>query len=306
MKAKQKPELGLPQPMADWSFEAIGTHWWIGVYEPVGSNALADMRRAVAERIEAFDKTYSWFRADSLVSRIAAEKGRYVFPEDSGTLFALYRALYDATDGAVTPLIGQLLSDAGYDAAYSLKPGALHEVPAWDDVMTYRDGELTTKEPVLLDFGAAGKGYLVDIIANELQSAGVDRFCVDAGGDMVCRGLARSLRIGLEHPDDTAQVIGVVEVQDGALCGSAGNRRAWAGYHHVMDPRTLESARDVKAVWVSAADGLTADGLATALFFTTPAELLNRFKFEYVIIAADDSVAVSPDFPGKLFTESAH
>jgi ApbE family len=38
---------------------------------------------------------------------------------------------------------------------------------------------LVTDHPVLIDVGAAGKGYLVDLIADTLRDTGIDRFVVD-------------------------------------------------------------------------------------------------------------------------------
>lgn len=301
-KSKPKPRPEPLTPHAEWSFEAIGTQWWIGVYEPITHTRLVRLQREVAVRIETFDMKYSRFRADSLVTQIAQQAGEYRLPEDAEPLLAFYRQLYDATAGRVTPLIGQTLSDAGYGANYSLKPGVLHEPPRWDAAMTYRGGLLTTQQTVLLDFGAAGKGYLVDIIANLLQSAGVGQLCVDAGGDMYCVGLGTPLRIGLENPDDPSQVVGVAELSRGALCGSAGNRRAWGDYHHIIDPKLLISPRHIKALWVTADDALTADGLATALFFTTPEVLRKTFTFEQLILYADGSAAASPGFAAQLFT----
>ena len=293
----------LPQAVHEWSFEAIGTKWWIGLYDRAEAGRVAAAREAVARRIGEFDQAYSRFRDDSLVSEIARrEGGRFELPDDSAALFGLYRRLYDATAGAVTPLVGRLLSDAGYDAAYGLAPGKLSAPPAWDEAMRFEDGVLTTTRPVLLDFGAAGKGYLVDLVAEVLRAAGFRAFCVDAGGDMVGAGLERPLKIGLENPYDPSQVIGVADLQTGALCGSAGNRRRWAGFHHIMDPHKLSSPEHVAAVWVTAPDGLTADGLATALFFAEP-DKLDNFGFEYVILYANGTASASENFPGELFTE---
>ena len=299
---KPKPE-PLPQAVHEWSFEAIGTGWWIGLYESVGTDRLAAVQQAVAQRIEQFDLVYSRFRDDSLVSSIAREAGTFIFPADSEALFSLYRRLYDATNGAVTPLIGQALVDAGYDASYSLRPGKLKPTPAWDDVMQFKGRTLTTTQPILLAFGAAGKGYLVDLVAAELEAAGLKAYCVDASGDMVCSGLKTALKIGLEHPEDTSQVIGVADLQKGALCGSAGNRRRWAGYHHIIDPHALASPENIAAVWVCAETALIADGLTTALYFAEPETLARQFRFAYVIMYADGRVAASADFPAQLFTE---
>ncbi len=295
-----------PKVAQEWSFEAIGTGWWIGVYESITDEDWHTLQQRITVRIEAFDKVYSRFRDDSLILKIAQKAGTYELPTDSKALFALYRTLYDLSEGLVTPLIGRALSDAGYDAKYSLQSHELQETPAWDAVMTYKNNQLITKQPLLLDFGAAGKGYLVDIVAELLTDAGISQFCVDAGGDMVCRGLAVPLRVGLENPDDFDEVVGVALLQNKALCGSAGNRRAWGKYHHIMDPEALKSPDHIKALWVITDSALLADGLATALFFTTPEKLQARFPFSYVIIYADGRVSHSNDFPGELFTEKHH
>ncbi len=299
-KSETKPKLKLAgDPTLEWSFEAIGTQWWIGVYQTVADRT--GLQLAVAERIEQFDKTYSRFRADSLVTRIASKSGNYKFPKDSEKLFGLYRKLYDVTKGAVTPLIGQTLSDAGYNASYSLQPKQLVTPPLWDSVMQFKDRELATSQPVLLDFGAAGKGYLVDLIGEVLQSHKVEQYCIDAGGDMLYHSGNAQMQIGLEHPTEPGQVIGVAELQNQALCGSAGNRRAWAGYHHILNPFTLHSPSDILAVWVVANSVLLADGLTTALFFAKP-DILQSFMFSYVIVYADQSVVYSDDFSGEIYT----
>jgi FAD:protein FMN transferase len=286
----------------EWSFTAIGTQWWIGIYETLPAATLKGLQRAIAERIESFDKTYSRFRNDSLITKIAHSAGTYDLPADGQKLLAFYRQLYEVSDGLVTPLIGQVLSDAGYDASYSLKPGELAVPPAWEDGLEVCGLTLITKQPVLLDFGAAGKGYLVDIVSQVLIDASVSQFCVDAGGDMYCHGLDDDLMIGLEHPDNDAQVLGVACMRQGSLCGSAGNRRKWAGYHHIMHPTRLQPVNTIKAVWVTAEDALTADGLATALFFVPPARLQAHFSFTYCLVQADNSVEMSVSFPAQLFT----
>jgi thiamine biosynthesis lipoprotein len=116
----------------------------------------------------------------------------------------------------------------------------------------------------VIDVGAAGKGYLVDIVSAILQQAGVARFVIDAGGDLRHCG-EHGIRVGLEHPLDPRLVIGVANLQNRALCASA-------------------------------------DGLATALFFTGPHRLAQTHRFAYVRMLADGRAERSPNFDGELFT----
>lgn len=294
-------------------FQAIGTSWKI-----TGNPALTTVTSARMQRtIEEFDSTYSRFRPDSDISRFARAAGSQQLPDNASDLLAFYRQLYEITDGQVSPLVGRALEHLGYDADYSLqrRTGQVG-VPRWDDVLAVTGSLVTASEPVLLDVGAAGKGYLVDLLAEELTESGYDDFLIDAGGDIAHFG-PDVCRVGLEHPGDTGRVIGVANLKNASLCGSAVNRRRWgAGLHHVIDPRTGEPTTDVLATWVVVNRVLpahtrtkthihhtmVADGLATALFFTEPSVLATEFDFSYVRMLATGGIDYSIGFDGELFT----
>lgn len=206
--------------------------------------------------------------------------------------------------------MGRDLELLGYDPAYSLTPApdrARCETRArgkatWSrDVV--RDGaSLVTRRALVIDVGAAGKGTLVDLVTEILREAGFSGFVVDASGDMRHSG-ASSIRVGLEHPLDPRLVIGVTDLRNRALCASAVTRRAWGeGLHHVLDARTGVPVRDVVATWVVAEDAATADGLATALFFTGAELLAEVCSFSYVRMFADGRAEISDDFDGELFS----
>ncbi|HUD04317.1 MAG TPA: FAD:protein FMN transferase, partial [Candidatus Paceibacterota bacterium] len=254
-------------------------------------------------RIDIFDKTYSRFRTDSLVAEISEKVGAYIFPDDVEKLFSIYRKMFVLTDGLMTPLVGNLISDLGYDRMYSLKPKEkINQPKVWDEVMSYVHPQLTTKEPVLLDFGAAGKGYLIDIVAEIIDEADIKNFLINAGGDIRCESATEEkFTIGLENPKDFKQIIGTVSIAKGSICGSSGNRRRWDKYHHIINPKTLSSPENILALWVVADTTILADALSTALFFIEPEIAQKEFTFEYLILYPDFSIKVSDDFPGEFF-----
>jgi FAD:protein FMN transferase len=290
-----------------FTFDATGTQWEIETLEPLGQQ----LQQRILRQIETFETTYSRFRTDSLVSQIAASKGGcFNFPDDSLALFDLYDRLHTATAGALDPLVGKDLELLGYDRTYSLMPVSdliRAEADAWGrgswskDVI--RDGtSIATGYPLVIDVGAVGKGYLVDIVSETLREAGFTQFVVDGSGDMRHSGES-SLRVGLEHPFNPRLAIGVANLQNRALCASAVNRRAWGdGLHHVLDARTGVPVRDVVATWVIADDAAIADGIATALFFTRADHLAESFRFSYVRMFADGRAEISQNFDGKLFS----
>ena len=280
-------------------FDAIGTGWQIDTDTPI----TPELEAAIADRVERFDRAWSRFRDDSLVARIASTPGRWTLPEEAGELFEVYRRLYEATDGAMSPLVGRALETLGYDRTYSLRPsGAATPAPAWEDAIAWDGSALTTLRPVTLDIGAAGKGYLVDLLTELLVAAGHRDVIVDGSGDIRHVG-PTPIRVALEHPGDARRAIGVAVVQNGAICSSATNRRAWGnGMHHVIDATTGLPATRVIATWAIAETGLQADGLSTALFFADPARLSEHFDFEYVRVLATGAIEFSPNLDGELFT----
>lgn len=276
-------------------FDAIGTAWQIDTDLPMS----VEVQASVMSIIDDFDRTWSRFREDSYIRTIATTPGRYAFGPDAAALFEAYRALYACTDGHVSPLVGRALEQSGYDQAFSLRPSAMAAIPRWDDAVAWDGSHLTTVNPVVIDVGAAGKGYLVDLVARELEAAGVERYTIDASGDIVHRG-PLPLRVALEHPLDPSMAIGISLV-DRALCASASNRRAWGETHHILDGLTGLPTRNVIATWVVADSGLVADGVATALFFVDAARLRPSFDFEYVRMFASGKVESSARFNGELF-----
>lgn len=265
-----------------WEFDAIGTRWQIVTAAPLAEAARAD----IAQLIDGFDREWSRFRADSVVSALA-DGGDAPLPKDAADMLGLYAELSDATGGAVNPLVGESLARRGYDAAYSLRDTGAQPAPAnWRDVLTWSNGTLALTAPALIDVGALGKGRLVDLVTDWLlecaaQASADGAVVVDASGDIRLAGTTE--RIALEHPYDPGKAIGVWQVAGGALCASAANRRAWGeGLHHVLDARTGEPVTTIAATWALAPTATLADALATALFFDGGPALAHRWGVEWV------------------------
>jgi thiamine biosynthesis lipoprotein len=281
-------------------FEAIGTRWRIDT----AAELEPGVRAAVTELTEGYDALYSRFRADSAVARLAAGGGRLELPAHGADLGRLYSALYRLTGGSMSPLVGSVLEHQGYDARYSFVPkGPPAPARPWDAALQWEGPVVTARGPVVLDVGAAGKGQLVDLVGGLLAEAGHTEYLVDASGDMLHSGPV-PVTVGLEHPYDPTRAIGTVQLLGRALCASASNRRVWAdGLHHVVDARTGRSVATVVATWVLAADTMTADALATALFFAEPEVLSAEFAFDFVQVFSDGHARFSPTLNGALFTE---
>src|SRR5205085_10535960 len=129
-----------------------------------------------------------------------------------------------------------------------------------------------------LDLGAIAKGYAADQALRVLESRGLTRALVSGGGDMALGTAppgAKGWRIEIAPLDVTnAPPARFVTLSDMGLATSgdvfqnieiAGKR-----YSHIVDPRTGVGLTDHSLVTVIAADGMTADGLATAVSVLGP------------------------------------
>ncbi len=280
-------------------------------------------RTAIETCIDSYERALSRFRQDSLVTamREARHGGSFDFPDWALELFELYDQLSDATEGAIDPCVGEDLIRLGYDAAYSFviqadageRLGALRGRPTWRCDVERHGTTLVTDRPVSLDFGACGKGYLVDLIASMIRPVS-PRFVIDAGGDLLIHSPEIPITIALEDPADPARAVGTASVTSGAFCASAPSRRHWgeaAKYrlHHLLNAIDGQPATQVAATWVyvngdhCAQQTLTAlaDGLATALFVTQPQQLRAHFRFDCALLTATRHAKRSAGFPGNLF-----
>lgn len=284
--------------MVIWRFEAIGTRWEVETEAVLP----AQTRAAVEALIDEFDRTWSRFRDDSAVARLARDGGELA-SADAEPMLDAYRELSAATDGAINPLVGDSLAALGYDARYSLVAGEAVPAPVdWEQTLRWTRDEALLEVPATIDVGALGKGRLVDLVLAALGDVPGD-VVVDAAGDLAVRG--RPVQVGLEHPFDATRAIGVATIRDQALCASATNRRAWGdGLHHVLDARTGRPVATWAATWAIAADAMTADAVATALFFDEGPALAARWGVEWVRMSTDGRAQRSSSCPVELFTPS--
>ncbi|HLC87688.1 MAG TPA: FAD:protein FMN transferase [Patescibacteria group bacterium] len=281
-------------------FEAIGTSWVIDIVQNPPPNLKA-LKKKIEDEIAGFSKIFSRFDENSEILKAARSGGRFAIPVEYLPLVCLYQKLYILTGGVFTPLVGNILEDAGYDRKYSLSPKKIRPVLNWEEAIDLKKNILKIIKPAVLDFGAGGKGFLVDLVGKILEEGGIESFCIDAGGDILYASKQNeTIRVGLENPENIKQVIGVADVKNGSICGSAVNRRRWDKYHHIINPLTLEPVKNILAVWVIADTALLADCLSTCLFLIPP-EKLTGFNFKYLILKPDYTIDKSADFPAEIF-----
>ncbi|WP_165776717.1 FAD:protein FMN transferase [Bifidobacterium simiarum] len=272
---------------------ALGTGIIVSGSQPIPP----DLHDRMVQSIERFEAVFSRFRSDSLIGRIANGNvgncnvgGSFGFPDPqtAEALFTLYDRLFAATGGAMDPTVGEELTRLGYGADLTFSMDGPDQIVTLHDriippdqsdqsdlsapssqtapsgrltwaAITHHSGALTVPGPVRLDFGAAGKGMMIDLLAHmiERELPGCE-YVVDAGGDLRAR-IDSPIQVALEDPDDQTRAIGVAEITSGSFCASAPSRRHWrvrsaegaiTRAHHLLNALDGQPVDDVKATWV--------------------------------------------------------
>lgn len=241
-----------------------------------GSDSLARRAaRAAFDRIAALEDILSDWRPASEVRRLAAAAPAWVpaSPELFDVL-ARARAVAERTGGAFDPTVGRLVALWRQARRDSLLPDSASLTAAltltgWPRLeldSATRRARLATVG-MQLDLGGIAKGWILEEARRHLAGLGITRVLLEAGGDIVT---------GAAPPDESGWAIattaGVIRLHDRAIAtsGDAAQYVILGGsrWSHVVDPRTGWALRDSRAITVTAADGATADALATALGVT--------------------------------------
>jgi thiamine biosynthesis lipoprotein len=113
------------------------------------------------------------------------------------------------------------------------------------------------------------KGWAAGQVADQIVAAGVADVCVNAAGDIACRGQqapGQLWSVGILNPDNTQEIVEVVEVGDGAIATSGLYERG----AHIVNPRTGHNEVCYQSATIVGPDAGLADALATAALIVGP------------------------------------
>ncbi|MBQ2478321.1 MAG: FAD:protein FMN transferase [Erysipelotrichales bacterium] len=128
---------------------------------------------------------------------------------------------------------------------------------------------------VMLDVGGIAKGFACELLAKYYLDEGIlGSGAINGGGNV--RILApkpdgAKWSIGVSAPNDPSSYAGTFYLSEGMSLVTSGDYQRYytsggVMYSHIMDPFTLECARNVRSVTVLTKDSGIADCLSTALF----------------------------------------
>ena len=216
----------------------------------------------VSNRLHDIDFSISGYNKGSLLSRF--NRGEDIVPDRYFLeLFRMSMELWKETGGLFDVSGGPLFDFWGFgfkdpasldslrnDARTARTVDSLLEFVGMD-LLSLENGQIIRKDPrVTLNFNAIAQGYTCDVVADLLDSLGVENYLVEVGMEIVCKGLnasGRPWRIGIDAPVDGSQVAGenVQKLLDLTDCGitTSGNYRKFfildgKKYSHSINPVT--------------------------------------------------------------------
>jgi thiamine biosynthesis lipoprotein len=125
---------------------------------------------------------------------------------------------------------------------------------------------------VKIDLGGIAKGHAVKRCLAILKLAGVEHAIVSAGGDTGLLGdrRGRPWYVGIKHPRADDKTAVQLPLSDEAISTSGDYERYFiedgVRYHHIINPKTGDSARKVVSVSIIGKNPTYVDALSTAIF----------------------------------------
>lgn len=308
MNHYQKLESKLKNNIIYFSFEAIGTKWIIAI-EISNSIDIDFLKNNIIHIVHEFDKQYSRFRADSILYSLKNKLGKFKVGSEFVKILKFYKEFHDVTFGAFSPFSGIVLDSIGYDKDYSFKIDNCSNklnIPSFNEAIKFIDSEtIFLLKKISLDFGAIGKGFLVDKIYSFLLNLGINYFFINAGGDIrfYSKLNDETLSVGLENPLKSDEIVGIYPLKSTqSICGSSILKRSWMNKNHIIDFESFNSVSgDVIASFVVADSACIADALATIFLLPKFNYYKLDYKFESLLIFKDLSCRYTDGFKEHLF-----
>ncbi|HXG46212.1 MAG TPA: FAD:protein FMN transferase [Methylomirabilota bacterium] len=243
------------------------------------------------DEIERLEARLSLYRPTSEIAHVnarAAVAPVRVSPEVFGLVERAQR-LWSETEGAFDITVGPLMRCWGFMGGNGRmpEPAALAEARSrvgmhWVELDSQRFTIRFHRDGVMLDLGAIGKGYAIDVAAGILREAGVQSAFLH-GGTSTIYALGKppdreAWKAAVERPPvDPAgepELLAVVPLCDEALSVSAVWGKAFQTanktFGHVIDPRTGEPTQAAMLAAVALPDATDTDALSTALLTAGP------------------------------------
>ncbi len=261
----------------------MGTTYNIKYTQQAGIPDSSHLQTEIDRLLEQVNDQMSTYREDSELSRFNQHQSSEPFQVSEQTATVVKEAirLNALTLGALDVTVGPLVNLWGFgpearrDTVPSEQELAARKAKTGIEHLSISGHFLSKAIPDLyVDLSTIAKGWGVDVVADFIESQGIENYMVEVGGEMRLKGLnAQGIpwRIAIEKPSvQERSVQEIIEPGNMAIATSGDYRnyfeRDGRRYSHIINPQTGYPI-DNKVVSVTVLDksSMTADGLSTGL-----------------------------------------
>ncbi len=259
------------------------------------------------DRISEIETKVNFFDIKSEISSVNRLAAFREVPVSDELFFILQKAQWgsEVTDGAFDITTTPLSRLYGFGTDTFKVPSSTQVKKAMEKVgyqnVILNEAKKTVrfvKKGIMLDLGGIAKGYAIDEAAKVLRANGIRSGFVNAGGNIYAIGRTRNFApwtIGIRDPRAPQKIAGTIKLINSAVATSGdyeqffikGHKR----YHHIMNPKTGQSASGMISATIEAKDGITTDVLSTGIFVLGPekgTEVLKKLGLHGVLIYQKD------------------
>lgn len=236
----------------------------------------------IVTELNRFDMSLNPFKDNSIITKVNRNESVEL---DSFFLRVFRRSeeISRTTGGKFDITVSPLINAWGFgfqnmDTVTQEIIDSLKDFVGYEKISVDAGGNIVKTDPrVQINTSAIAKGYACDVIADLLESYGIENYMVEIGGEITARGVndkGECWRIGIDKPiDDTTGMLHdlqtVLSLCDKSMATSGNYRNYYIKdgkkYAHTIDPITGYPAQlDILGATVIADDCMTADAYATA------------------------------------------
>lgn len=241
--------------------------------------------------INEYEKLFSKTIKDSDISKINKEKNVKLstLNEKTVELLKISSNISYTTNGAFDFTLGKLSTLWNFT-------GKNPHIPSKDKInhalsqsgyknFSITDEEISMISDIDIDLGGIAKGYITDIIVDDLKKNNVNSAILSLGGNVYALGNknGEKWKIGIANPNSPNEIVGYVEVEDKSVVTSGIYQRFFKEddkiYHHIIDAKTGYPANSqLKSVTIISENSTLADAYSTAFFVMGYEKSVNFLK----------------------------
>jgi len=236
---------------------------------------------AIGRALEEMDRLIAIFtRYDgaSALSVLNAEGRLESPPPELALVLSAALSYHRLSDGAFDPTVAPLvdLFRACLTGPVPREPTAAeiaeaHELVGAGAITASRRRLRLARRGTTLTLDGIAKGFIVDRMAATLERAGIDRYLVEAGGDLRTGGDKEDglpWAVAVRDPESAGRLPGTIHLAGAAVATSGSYERYYdpaRRFHHIVDAARGSSPHGCTSATVIAPTATAADALATAV-----------------------------------------